>query len=489
VQQGVIWAGSDDGLVHVTRDNGKSWQNVTPKGIPEWTQINSIEASPHDAAVAYFAATSYKQDDYKPYIYKTSDHGKTWTKIVDGIGSDAFTRVVREDPNRRGFLYAGTELGMYYSTNDGANWQSLRLNLPVVPITDLALHKREKDLVVATQGRSFYILDNLPLLYQLSEARSADTFLFRPEDAYRMAGGGGFQTSPTATVGANPQNGAVVHYWLKSKPAKEVSLEFLDSAGKSIRKFTGRVQTEGSPQPGGGPGGGGGGFGGGGFEPPVPTEVGLNRFVWNYRMPNATTVPGMIFWGGSTAGPKVVPGNYQVRLSVDGKVVSTETFSIKADPRLSTTQPQFVEQFEFLSKTRTKLSQTHEAIVEIRDLRKQLEDLSGRLGPDQKDVKDRAAAIGKSLTAVEEELVQTKIRSSQDALNYPIKLNNKLAALGSAVDSSDDPPTKQSYDVYNDLSAKIDAQLVILGRIKSEEIAAFNRTYAEKNLPVIVTKK
>lgn len=490
IQQGVIWTGSDDGLVYVTRDSGKNWQNVTPKGLPEWTQINSIEASPHDPSVAYFAATSYKQDDYRPYIYKTTDQGKTWTKIVEGIASDAFTRVVREDPNRRGFLYAGTELGMYYSTNDGVGWQSLRLNLPVVPITDLAVHKREKDLVVATQGRSFYVLDNLPLLYQLADARGADSFLFKPEDAYRMAGGGGFQVPPTATVGANPPNGAVVHYWLKSKPAKDVAIEFLDAAGKSIRKFTGRVQTEGAPQTGGGPGGGGGGgFGGGGFEPPVPTEVGLNRFVWNYRLPNATTVPGMIFWGGSTAGPRVVPGNYQVRLTVDGKVVATETFSIKSDPRISTSQAQFVEQFEFLSNTRSKLSQTHDAILEIRDLRKQLEDLSGRLGADQKDVKDRAAAIVKSLTAVEEELVQTKIRSSQDALNYPIKLNNKLAALSSAVDSSDDPPTRQSYDVYKDLSTKIDAQLAILARIKIDDIAAFNKTYSEKNLPVIVTKK
>ena len=489
VQQGVIWTGSDDGLVQITRDNGKTWQNVTPKGMPEWIQINSIEASSHDAGTAYFAATAYKLDDYRPYIFKTTDYGKTWIKIVDGIAVDAFTRVVREDPNRRGFLYAGTETGVYYSTNDGGSWQSLRLNLPVVPITDLAVQKREKDLVVATQGRSFYVLDNLPLLYQLADARAGDAFLFQPEDAYRMASGGGFPLPPTATVGANPPNGTVVHYWLKSKPAKDVTLEFLDASGKSIRKFTGRVQAEGAaaPQPPGG--GGGGGFGGGGGEPPVPAEAGLNRFVWNYRLPNATMVPGMIFWGGSTAGPRVVPGNYQVRLTVDGKIVGTESFSIKADPRLATTQQQFVEQFEFLSKNREKLSQMHEAILEIRDLRKQLEDLSGRLGADQKDIKDRAAQIVKALTAVEEELVQTKIRSSQDALNYPIKLNNKLAALSSAVDSSDSPPTRQAYDVYNDLSAKIDTQLAALARIKTDEIAAFNRSYAEKNLPVIVTKK
>ena len=171
VRPGVIWTGSDDGLVHVTQDGGKTWSNVTPKDMPEWIQINSIEASPHDAGTAYFAATAYKSDDYKPYIYKTSDYGRTWKKIVTGIAADAFTRVVREDPNRKGFLYAGTETGMYYSANDGESWQSLRLNLPVVPITDLAVHKRDKDLVVATQGRSFYVLDNLPLLYQLADAQ------------------------------------------------------------------------------------------------------------------------------------------------------------------------------------------------------------------------------------------------------------------------------------------------------------------------------
>jgi hypothetical protein len=285
----------------VTQDGGKNWSNVTlRKDMPVWIQINSIEASPHEAGTAYFAATAYKSDDYKPYIYKTADYGKTWTKIVTGIGADAFTRVVREDPNRKGFLYAGTETGMYYSPNDGSAWESLRLNLPVVPITDLAVHKRDKDLVVATQGRSFYVLDHLSLLYQMADANRADSFLFKPEDAYRQAGGGGFGGGANATVGANPPNGAVVHYWLKAKP-KEVALEFLDPAGKVIRKFSGKPLAEG--QTAATPGGPGGQQG----EPPVPVEVGLNRFVWNLRLANATTLPGLIMWGGSLAGPRVVP--------------------------------------------------------------------------------------------------------------------------------------------------------------------------------------
>lgn len=478
VTQGVIWAGSDDGLVHVTRDGGKNWENVTPKDMPEWIQINAIDASPFDAGTAYIAATAYKSDDYKPYIYKTSDYGKTWKKIVSGIANDAFTRVVREDLNRRGFLYAGTETGMYYSWNDGETWDSLRLNLPVVPITDLAVHKREKDLVVATQGRSFYVLDDLPLLYQLADANKAAAFLFKPEDAYRTPGGGGFFQLPAgAPIGANPPNGAVINYYLKEKPKQEISLEFLDASGNAVRKFTSRVPREGAPPAPPTPG-----------EPPVMMETGLNRFVWNYRLPNATGLPGLIMWGGSLAGPRVVPGNYQVRLSIDGKAVATETFAVKADPRLSTTPADFQKQFEFLSNTRAKLSATHEAILEIRDVRKQFEDLSARLKPEQKDLKDKAADIIKKLTAVEEELMQTKIKSSQDALNFPIKLNNKLAALASTVDGADYAPTNQSYDVYNDLTGKIDAQLAILARIKTEDIAAFNKMFAEKNLPVIVTK-
>jgi photosystem II stability/assembly factor-like uncharacterized protein len=476
VRQGVIWTGSDDGLVYVTQDNGRTWANVTPKDMPEWIQINSIEASPHDPATAYFAATAYKSDDYKPYIYKTSDYGKTWRKLVSGIAADAFTRVVREDPNRKGFLYAGTETGMYYSANDGAAWESLRLNLPIVPITDLAVHKREKDLVVATQGRSFYVLDNLPLLYQLADANRADAFLFKPEDAYRQTGGGGFNAPANATVGVNPPNGAVVHYWLKTKP-KEVTLEFLDPAGKVVRRFAGRAAAEGQAGPQGGQG-----------EQPVPLETGLNRFVWNYRLPNATTLPGLIMWAGSLTGPRVPPGNYQVRLTVDGKAVGTESFAIKADPRLATTQEDFQKQYDFLVKANDKLSATHSAISEIRDLKRQFEEVGGRLTAENKDLKDRAAEIGRKLTAVEEELIQTRIRSSQDALNYPIKLNNKLAALKSSVDLGDYAPTSQSYDVYNDLTAKIDAQLAIFARIKSEDIAAFNRAYTEKGLPVVVPR-
>jgi photosystem II stability/assembly factor-like uncharacterized protein len=305
VQAGTIWSGSDDGLVYVTRDGGKNWSNATPSKdiMPEWIQINSLDASPFDPATAYVAATMYKYDDYKPYLYKTSDFGKTWKKITNGIPDGAFTRVIREDPNKRGLLYAGTETGLYVSFDDGANWQSMQFNLPVVPITDLAIHKREQELVAATQGRAFWIFDDLPLIHQAMDTgglkANSDTKLFKPKDAYRMPGGGGFNLPATATVGKNPANGVAVYYSLKAKPTTDVVLEFLDSTGKSIRKFTGRLpRPTASPSPGASeqqqaPKGEDEGFGGG-APARVTTDVGLNRFVWDMRYAEAVRFPGMI---------------------------------------------------------------------------------------------------------------------------------------------------------------------------------------------------
>ncbi|MEQ1645853.1 MAG: glycosyl hydrolase, partial [Pyrinomonadaceae bacterium] len=472
VKQGVIWAGTDDGLVHVTENGGQTWSNVTPKDLPEWIQVNHIRASPHDAGSAYFAAANYKNDDQKPYIYKTNDYGKTWKKIVKGINPEHFTRAVTEDPNRRGFLYAGTERGIYYSNNDGEQWQSLQLNLPIVPITDLTVHKREKDLVVATQGRSFYVLDNLPVLYQLADAEKSSALLFKPEDAYRTAGGGGFGLGPNATVGRNPPNGAVVNYYLKDVPKKDLTIEFLDSTNAVIRKFTRRMESSGGGAPG---------------EPQPAAELGFNTFVWNYRLPNATTIQNLIMWGGSLAGPRIPPGNYSTRLTVDGKVVGTESIVVKADLRLTTTQDDFAKQFDLMKKINVKLTETHTAINELRDLRTQIDSLSRRLKPENKDLIDKAKDIVTKLTAVEETLHQTKIRSGQDALNFPIRLNNKLAALSSFVDSADYGPTASAYVVYTDLTTKIDAELAKYAAIKSQDVVDFNKQYAAKGLPIIIS--
>lgn len=497
VQAGTIWTGSDDGLVQLTRDGGKNWSNVTPPSsiMPEWIQINSLEASPHDPATAYVAATMYKWDDNKPYLYRTNDYGKTWKKITNGIPETTFTRVIREDPNKRGLLYAGTETGMYVSFDNGDHWQSLQLNLPVVPITDLAIQKREKELVVATQGRSFWILDDLPVLHQMMDAggfsAAGETKLYKPKESYRMPGGG-FPLGATATLGRNPANGVVVYYSLKTKPASDVDLEFLDSSGKSIRKFTARVRRQGeaaAQAPAGPPPGEGGGFGGAGAPPPVPTEVGLNRFVWDTRYPDAVRFPGMILWAGETRGPKLPPGAYQVKLTVEGKSY-TQNFEIKPDPRLTTTPADYAKQLELGLKIRDKLTETHNAIIQIRDVRKQIEDLLKRVAgqPNFKVVNDAGTALTKNLTTIEETLYQTKNQSNQDPLNFPIRLNNKLAALGGVVGSAEAAPTAQSYAVYDEVVTQIDAELQKLAQLMRSDVPAFNQLVRDQNIPAVVVK-
>jgi len=497
VQAGTIWVGTDDGLVQLSRDGGKNWSNVTPPAsmMPEWIQINSIEASPNDPATAYVAATMYKFDDNRPYLYRTTDYGKTWKKIVNGIPETTFTRVIREDPNKRGLLYAGTETGIYLSFNNGEHWQSMQFNLPVVPITDLAIHKREKELVAATQGRSFWIFDDLPLIHQMMDAggfgAATETQLFKPKESYRMPGGGGFPLGPTATVGRNPASGVIVYYSLKTKPTSDVQLEFFDSTGKSIRKFTGKIQRaagtpnqgQPAPQP------DEGGFGGGGAAPTVTTDVGLNRFIWDTRYSDAVRFPGMILWAGEMRGPKVAPGTYQVKLTMDGKTLS-QNFEVKPDPRVTTNATDYARQLELALKIRDKLTETNNAIIQIRDVRKQVEDLLKRVTgqPSFKVINDAGTALNKKLTTIEEALYQTKNQSSQDPLNFPIRLNNKLAALGGVVGGPESAPTAQSFAVYDEVAGQIDAELQKLSQIMKTDVPAFNQLVKDQNIPAVVVK-
>jgi photosystem II stability/assembly factor-like uncharacterized protein len=485
VAKGVIWVGSDDGLVHVTRDGGKTWANVTPKDMPEWIQINSIDASPHDPGTAYVAATMYKSDDFRPFLYKTTDYGKTWKKIVNGIPANHFTRVIREDPNRKGLLVAGTEFGLYISYDDGENWKPFNLNLPVTPIADLAFQKRDKELVVATQGRAFYVLDDVPLLYQLNDGiKTQDAHLFQPKDTYRFGGGRGFGGGGrgAVTAGENPPGGAVVYYWLKDRPQGEITLEFLDSAGKLVKKFSSRE----APRPAASAGEEGGeeGF----FAPPparLPAQAGMNKFVWNLRYPDATSFPGLIMWAGSVTGPRVAPGKYQVRLTVNGES-QTQPFEVLKDPRLSTTPEDYARQVTLALQIRDKLSETNQGVIRIREVRKQLEDYTKR---SDKRVADAAKALSDKLTAVEEELYQTKNRASEDPLNYPIKLNNKLAHLLGVVSGGDYQPTSQSYMVYEDLATRVNAQLKALNGLLTSDLAAFNKLIHDANVPAVEAPK
>ena len=480
VTANLIWAGSDDGLVHLTRDGGKHWDDVTPKGMPEWIQINSIDASAFDAGTCYVAATAYKLDDFRPYLYKTSDYGKTWTKIVNGIPEHHFTRVVREDPNHKGLLIAGTEFGLYISYNDGADWKPFQLNLPIVPIADVAFNKREKDLVIATQGRAFYVLDDVPFLYQVNDSiTSEDAHLFKPKDPYRMGGGRGFGGRGGGAAGENPPGGAVINYWLKSRPQGDVTLEFLDSKGASIKKFSSRAPAPAAPaapaesedNP----------FRFNAGPQRVPAQPGMNRFVWNLRYPDATTFPGLIMWAGSVTGPVAAPGMYTAKLTVDGKSY-TQTFELKKDPRLSTTPEDYAKQLSLALQIRDKLSEANGGVVKIREVRKQLEEYAKR---DDKRVADAANALLKKLTAVEEELYQTKNRASEDPLNFPIKLNNKLAYVMGVVEGSDNAPTAQSYQVYEDVASQTNSQIRALNTLLTTDIASFNKMVHDQNVPAV----
>jgi photosystem II stability/assembly factor-like uncharacterized protein len=478
--KGVIWAGSDDGLVHVTRDGGKKWDNVTPPGMPEWIRINSIDASPHDAGTAYVAATNYQQDDFRPYLYKTTDYGKTWKKIVNGIAENAFTRVVREDPNRKGLLVAGTETGLYLSFDDGETWRPFQLNLPVTPITDIQFHKRDQEMVIGTEGRAFWVLDDVPLLYQFQGFDSSSAVkLFSSKDVYRFGGGGRGPRNAGIPIGENPPGGVQVSFWLKDKPQGDVTLEFLDSAGKQVNQFSTKepprplgagpaVEEEENPFRGG---------------PPVrlTANAGLNRFTWNLRYADATTFPGMILWAGATTGPRVSPGKYTVKLTAEGQT-QTQSFEVKKDPRLPTTADDYARQLSLALQVRDKLTETNDAVIRIRELRRQIDTYAGR---DSKKVADAAKALSAKLTSVEENLYQTKNRASEDPLNYPIKLNNKLAHVLMVVQSSDDQPTQQSYMVYEDLATQVNAELKKLDGLLSVDLPAFNKLIRDENVPAV----
>ncbi|MFW6140582.1 MAG: VPS10 domain-containing protein [Acidobacteriota bacterium] len=471
----ILWVGSDDGLVHITRNGGKTWDNITPKNMPEWSMISMIETSTFKAGRAFIAVDRHKLDDFSPYVYKTEDFGKSWEKITNGIPKNTFVRVVREDPERKGLLYAGTETGVFVSFDDGKNWQSLQLNLPVVPVRDMVV--KEDDLVAATHGRSFWILDDLTPLHQLTEeVIDSDFFLFRPKDAYRMGGYG----YPRSDMGENPPGGSVIYYYFKEKPEQEVTLEFLDSRGNLIKEFKSRKQEESAPES---------------FSPwgasaqAVSTKQGMNRFVWDMRYPGAERVPGAVYWGASFRGPLAVPGEYTVRLKV-GEDRMIKTWKWKKDPRIEATQRDLQEQFDFLMEIRDKVTEVNQGIKKLRSLKQQINDLFEKIedGERSKEIKEAGEEILKKLTAVEDELIQSKSKSGQDPLNYPIKLDNKIAALASYVSSADFRPTEQSYQVFHELSTKANSQLGLLDLYIERDIKNFNRLVKKADIPAVIIK-
>jgi photosystem II stability/assembly factor-like uncharacterized protein len=475
----ILWVGSDDGLVHMTKDGGKNWENITPREMGKWSLVSSIEPSSFDAATAYLAADRHELDDFKPYVYKTEDFGKTWKMIGAGMPQNTFVRVVREDPKRRGLLYAGTETGMFVSFNDGASWQSLQLNLPVVPVHDLVV--KDNDLVAATHGRSFWILDDLTPLHQIDEQVAAsDVFLFKPRDAYRMEGGGGFGGGG-GDVGQNPPAGSVIYYDLKEKPKSEITLEFLDAKGSVIKKYTSAtagaaVSAEPAERP----------FAGG---PRLQADAGMNRFVWNMRYPDAERVPNAVLWGGSTVGPVAPPGMYQVRLTVGGKTL-TQSWEWKKDPRVQATQADLQEQFDFLIKIRDKQTEVNRAVNRLRETRSRIETLLRQVSGHERAaaIAEAAKKITNGLFTVEDNLIQWRSKSSQDPLNYPVKLDDRIAALAGVAANADAKPTDQSYELSKELSAAADAEMVTLKTILETDLMEFNKLIKEAGIPAIYIK-
>ncbi len=462
-----IWAGSDDGWVHVTRDGGKNWERVTPPDLPEFARISLIEASPHQNGVAYLAANRYQMGDRKPYVYKTADFGKSWQKIVTGIPDTDFPRVVREDTKRRGLLYVGTEHGIYVSFNDGASWQSLKLDLPTTPVHGII--SEERDLVIGTHGRGFYVLDNIGVLRQATpELTNNALFLFEP---------------------INPMRGRdrnISFDYFLNKEAPEVKIEFVDASGTVLRTFSGTPKPE-TPAPAPGDGG----FFGGG-PPRVPTARGINRFTWDMRYEGAVVFPGMIMWAAQPGrGPAAPTGKYSVRITANGET-KTRDFNVSIDPRLvaeGISEADLIEQFKLSVRVRDKVSEANQAVIDIRSLRDQINQRLQKVTGRRKDeIQKLADAVLVPLTAVESEAYQVRNRSGQDPLNYPIKLNNKIAALAGVIESADNKPTDQSVEVFNELSAQLDAQLAKMKETLSKQLPLLNGALKREKLEAVDPK-
>ena len=461
----LLWTGSDDGLVHVSRDGGKNWNKVTPPNMPRWTMVNCIEPDPHTDGGCYIAATSYKLGDYKPYLFYTADYGATWKQINNGIAEEHFTRTIRADPKVKGLLYAGTEQGMYWSSDNGANWKPLQLNLPVVPITDLTI--KENKLIAATQGRSIWMIDDLLPLHALAQnaSNNTDIRLFTPATTYRMAGYGGGKSK---LAGENHPNGVMVHFWLKDLPNENdtVALAFYDANNQLIRRFSNKTN-----------------------DAKLPLKKGGNRFVWDLAYPPAEKFDGMVLWSYDLEGPKVVPGMYTVRLETKGTPQSAG-FEIVADKRSKSTPADFKAQLDFVQSVGAKITQAHRAIKDIRDVRSQLNTIKEKTDkkPEYKPLLDLIAQTDSVMTGVEKAIYQTQNRSSQDPLNFPVRLNDKLANLMGLNAGSDYPPTQQSLEVREYLFRLTDEQLGKWETVKTSNLPEINRLFRTLGVDLVKPK-
>jgi photosystem II stability/assembly factor-like uncharacterized protein len=460
---GTIWVGTDDGLVHVTRDGGASWNDVTPDDVGE-AMVNAIDVSPHDPATAYIAVTAYKFNDFTPHLYRTDDYGRSWKHLTRGIAEEAFVRVVREDPVRPGLLYAGTEAGAYVSFDHGEHWQSLQLNLPVTPITDLEI--RNGDLVAATSGRAFWILDDLSPLRQLTDAvAEATAHLGTPRSAYRVGGG----SSDAPSLGKNPPAGAIIDFHLAENPDSgvTVTLDILGSDGSSVRSYSTDPDEDAQ-------------------QSRLTVKAGGNRLVWNLRHANAKAVPGLYVWG-TLQGRKVVPGTYQARLTV-GEWMATERFEVLPDPRTDATPGGFREQDAFIAEVTAELTEIHEAVLSIRDVREQVRRVLDNVT--DHEAQDTITSLGNALVGrldeTEDVLVQKRTVDGQTVINFPSKLNFHYIRLRMSVDGAEGLVTQGSRDLLADLRAQWVGHRTALDALMTSEVDAFNRLVRDRGISAIV---
>jgi photosystem II stability/assembly factor-like uncharacterized protein len=539
-QPGLFWAGTDDGLVHLSRDAGQHWENITPPDLPEWSWVSIIELSPFDAGTAYLAAWRYKLDDYRPYLYKTGDYGKTWTAITNGLPANDFTRVIRTDPERPGLLYAGTETGIYVSFDDGGHWQPMQGNLPVAPIYDLC--RKDGELIAATHGRSFWILEDVTLLHQLHEDAhvGGEPRLFQPARTERYftfewfgEGGAGVNYGHAGPLvagfvrkekadgstevtfldaGTNPPNGVPIRYYLPEKPEGDITLAILDTDGNEIRSFTSAKEK--APKDETSNGGestsvreeqtlalgleGQEGEAGEAAaeeeeaaesqEPTVPKEAGLNRFIWNLRYPDARAVKGDKSMGIFLMGAPAVPSRYQVRLTI-GDQSWTQPFELVPNPMRPAGDDVPRVQFELLTRMNEKLNAAHDAVNQIRDLKEQVAGWERRLKGQEggREILEATGAVKKALTSIEGELFTSE--TDTDLLyTAALKLSGRMAALKFAVEFSTEPPTRQAYEVYEDLARRIDEQLTRLQEVLERDLVALNERIRASQFPVIAPR-
>ncbi len=475
LQKGLIWAGTDDGLIHLTSDGGKNWTGITPKDLPEWSKISQIDASPHHAGTAWVAVDRHANDDMKPYIYVTSDYGKTWKKLTNGIPEGSFVRAVREDPKREGLLFAGTETGVFYSKDAGQNWKSLQLNLPTVPVHDLII--KDNDLLVATHGRAFWILDDIsPLREANDQSAKADLWLYHPATALRVHASG---SKPSLTTGENPPAGAVLYAYTRTKP-KRAKLEILDASGNVIRTYSSDIDKQTAEQ----------------LDPEdekpkkqLELKAGLNRIVWDLRYEAPPNVEDyhLYEYDEGAKGPMALPGQYQVRLTVDGKTLSVP-LELKLDPRVNVSEADLQKQFALLLDIRGQLTRVYRLANQVIDLRKQLADFKKRAPePQDKQLVAEAQALDERLGALQDKLINLKVRANEDSLKFGLGVDGSLADLAMIVGGDADvAPTEASIQQFGRIKTDVDGYANRWSNIVSADVPKFQQSAEQNKIHVLI---